>query len=63
MLYWNNNNNNDNNNRTRGEKENLQILRDIGSWHHQTRGDERKKKLRNNISEELENYSRQKYIT
>ena len=28
---------------TLGEKENLKILGDIGNWHHQTSGDERKK--------------------
>ena len=28
--------------KTLGEKENLQILGDIGSWYHQTDGDERK---------------------
>ena len=44
--------------RTLGDKENLQILADIGSWHHQTTGYE-KKKLRKNISEESESYLRQ----
>ena len=39
--------------RTFGEKENLQILRNIGSGHHQTSGDERKIFL--NTSEERGN--------
>ena len=38
-----------------------EILRDIGNWHHQTAGNERKK-LKKNISEEPENYPGQNYI-
>ena len=41
-------------------KENLQILGDTGSWHHQTRGNERKN-FKKNISEP-ENYSSQNSI-
>ena len=40
----------------------IQILGDIGSWHHQTTGNERKKKIKKSISEEPENYSRQNTI-
>ena len=44
--------------RTKG---NLQILENIGSWHYQTSGHERKKYIKS-ISGEPENYSRQNYI-
>ena len=42
-------------------KGNLQILGNIGSWHHQTSGDERKESKKS-ISGERESYSRQNYI-
>ncbi len=46
----------------RSRKGNLQIRENIGSWLHQTKGDERKK-LRKSIPREQESYSRRNFIT
>ena len=46
----------------RSEKMKLQILGYLGGWHHLTSGDERKKKLRKNISGELESCSIPNYV-
>ena len=44
-------------------KGNLQVLGNIGSGHHQTSQDERKKKSKKSISGEREKYSKPNYIT
>ena len=44
--------------RTWGKKGNLEMLGDFRTWHHKTRGDERKKKINKNSSGERENYSK-----
>ena len=49
-----------NSNQNTWGKRNLQILGDIGSWYHQTSGNERKNFK--SFSEETENYSRQNHI-
>ena len=47
--------------RTLAENETFKYLGIFGGWHYQTSGIERKR-LRKNISGEVENYSRQNYV-